>query len=254
MADTYLVVGGYTFTGFGVPERINGGGAQQLKVHTMLGGNRVVDALGPNDDAIRFTGRFREASAMQQVALMDAMRIAGAPVTLTYWNLSYTVVISKFTWSFERFYEVPYELECTVVVDQAQSAPQAAPTLDSSVTQSIRVASQTAGGSTAVNAAIAPISSQYSTYGPLSTATPTGQGQVQSATSNSLTTLYPIASAADIPSAPAGNVTAGGNPSAMASSLTTQTQTMTDGAAAQNTIPPVQAINSNIMATGGGLQ
>jgi len=249
--NTYLTLGGYTFSDFGVPERINGGGAQKLVVHKLIGGTRVIDAMGDDDDIIRWRGRLRASGAMDNVATLDAMRRAGMPVTLTYWNQSALVVISKFTWEFERFFEVPYEIECTVVSNAAQAAAAAAATPDSAVGGDISLASSTAGGSAAVNAAIAPMGTAYSTYGPISSATATGQATISSTVNGVTVNLGPIAAAADQPAMTPGGIVAGGDPAAMAASLQTQAQVMTDGAAAQNTLPVVQRINDNISAEGG---
>jgi hypothetical protein len=250
---TYLTLGGYTFQGFGVPERINGGGAQRLVVHKMLGGARVIDALGPDDDAIHFQGRFRNAddlNAMGDAMRMDQMRRAGRPVLLTYWNQNIWVVISKFAFSFERFYEVPYQLELEVMQNAAQQNVQPDPTPAAAVSSDATLAQQTAGGSTATQAAVQPL--QTGSLYPngqanvnLSSGTPVTQDVANGVAVN----LGPIASAGDIQPTTPGGITAGGDPATMASGLTTQAGTMTDAAAAQNTLPVVNRMQVNL---GGG--
>jgi hypothetical protein len=147
--STYLTIAGFTFSGFGVPERINGGGAQQLAVHKLLGGARVIDALGSDDDAIQFEGRFRAADGtdpMTQAAILDQVRRAGRPVELRYWNQAATVVVRSFTWSFQRFHEVPWRIVCEVVRNAAQAAQTPAVTQDSAIQSGISGAQRSAGG------------------------------------------------------------------------------------------------------------
>jgi hypothetical protein len=145
MPATTLIVAGYRFAGFGVPETINGGGAHKLVVHKLPGGTRIIDAMGADDDAISFHGRFRGAGAMNDALLMDAIRRAGKAVSLQYWTLSYTGVVSRFKWDFQRFFEVPYELEFTVI-SAAQTANTNSPiTPDGAIGSDVGLAGTVAG-------------------------------------------------------------------------------------------------------------
>ena len=47
-------LGSVSFRSFEVPATINVGGAQRLAVHRLLGGIRVIDALGRDDSDISF--------------------------------------------------------------------------------------------------------------------------------------------------------------------------------------------------------
>jgi hypothetical protein len=249
MSETYLTLAGYTFSGFGVPEKINGGGKHHLVVHKLIGGQRVIDAMGPDDDEIEFRGRFRGAGAMADAMLMEAIRRAGAPVVLTYYNLTYTVVVSSFKWSFERFFEVPYELQCVVVTSSTAGSGETNPTLPAAVSSDVALAQKTAGGSVKTQAAVAPVATQNSQ---VNLGSLTDQQQMQSTVNGSTVRLGQIASPADVPPGPPGGVVAGGAPGAMATGATTQAQTMTDGAAAQNTLPVMQRASVNLGSGYGG--
>jgi hypothetical protein len=270
MADTYLQIGGYEFSGFGVPEKINGGGEQHLKVHKMLGGQRVIDALGADDSTITFRGRFRGEDAMDDAQLLDAMRIAGQPQQLTYWNLSYTVIISMFTWSYERFYEVPYELECVVVTDPAQQPAQPDATVDSAVSSDIYAGAGAAAGNPACAAAFAALPTAYAATGPLqsisgavsdaasavSSGVSSAIGQIQAAQQQVQGALSSIAATANTALAPINDLVSQVNGvvgqvtgPVIGANLTALVGTMSAGASAQLALPFVGRIGLNISAS-----
>src|SRR4051812_44013109 len=99
-----LNLGGVVFQGFEIPESINFGGAQQLVVHKLPGGGRVVDAMGPDDADIRWSGRLRGSSAEQRAILLDFMRRQGNKVLLTWSLHRYQVVIKEFAADFRQSY------------------------------------------------------------------------------------------------------------------------------------------------------
>ena len=253
MVNTFLTIGGFTFTGFGVPERINGGGQHHLIVHKLVGGARIIDAMGPDDDTIRFTGRFRNADgvdAMSEAMYLDAMRRAGKPVQLLYWNQSAVVVVKHFTFSFQRFFEVPYTIECEVVTAAGQAGSQAAPTQDGAVTGDVALNDTLTAGSTAAAAATSAFADAYSTYGPIANATVAGSGIIVAAGAGAYAGLAALAGAADVPSHPAGGVVPGANPQGIADNAVNEAQTQTDGAASQLALPVQGSINQNLQPDG----
>lgn len=111
MTDTILTLGGVAFEKMEVPEEIDGlGGEQALVVQRMIGGRRVIDAMGPDESDIAFDGIFRGAQALQRAQAIDRMRRAGVAVELSFGELVYTVVIQRFNWRYQRFYEIPYRI------------------------------------------------------------------------------------------------------------------------------------------------
>lgn len=117
MPDTRLILGNISFQEFEIPAKINFGGKQNLAIHKLVGGYRVVDTLGPDPDDIKWQGRFRGASALSRARALDRLRASGAQVPLMWGGLSYSVVLSHFKADYEKFYEIPYECTCTVVSD-----------------------------------------------------------------------------------------------------------------------------------------
>ena len=110
-----LTLGTVTFRDFEIPDKINFGGRQALQTHKLPGGARVIDAMGRDDDSITWQGRFRSNTAGRRARQVDAMRIAGLPVTLAWDAFRYTVVIEQFQPEFQQAYEIPYTISCVIV-------------------------------------------------------------------------------------------------------------------------------------------
>ena len=144
MTDGVVVLGGYVFQDFEIPEEINWGGKQQLKIHDMVGGSRTVDAMGPSPIDISWKGRFRGSNAISNARMIDAMRASGAQVELQWLGLIYMVVIESFEPRTEKYYEVPYTIKCVVVDDPfADLAGGLTSSLDSMVNGDLSSASFT---------------------------------------------------------------------------------------------------------------
>lgn len=121
--DTTVVLsspkrGDFAFSGYEVPEKIPFGGEQQLVEHELVGGTRVVDAMGRRDAPLEWSGIFIGSEALLRARTLDAMRVDGLPLGLTWSELAYTVVIKSLRADFERRYQIPYTISCTVVRDR----------------------------------------------------------------------------------------------------------------------------------------
>ena len=106
-----LTLGGVLFTGFEIPDQINVGGGHALHTHKLPGGGRVIDAMGQDDDPISWQGRFRGGLAAFRARALDAVRVAGNPVTLAWDAFRFTgggEPSSRPTSS--RAYEIPYTI------------------------------------------------------------------------------------------------------------------------------------------------
>lgn len=111
----FLTLGQVTFANFEIPERINFGGEQALSVKQLVGGQRIIDAMGRIDDDISWSGMFFESTATQRAQFLDQMRMSGNAFTLSFANFNYSVVVREFKCSFERTYQIPYSITCTVI-------------------------------------------------------------------------------------------------------------------------------------------
>jgi hypothetical protein len=115
--DTIITLGDFEFSRLEIPERIPFGGEQRLAVHELVGGVRVIDAMGRADAPLEWSGMFLGDTALERARYLDGLRIAGNPLTLTWDELAYEVVIASFKAEFERFYQIPYQISCTVLQD-----------------------------------------------------------------------------------------------------------------------------------------
>jgi hypothetical protein len=118
MSDTTLVLGPVIFQDFEVPAGVSFGGRQQLAVHRLVGGARVVDSLGRDDAEIAFCGIFSGADAMPRACAIDELRASGLPIPLTWDVAFYTVVVSQFVADYQNGWWIPFRLVCTVVRDE----------------------------------------------------------------------------------------------------------------------------------------
>lgn len=117
MPDLILQLGDFQFQQQEIPESIPFGGEQALAVHRLVGGVKVVDAMGGFTRPISWSGWLLGESALVRARQLDMMREAGEPQQLTWSELDFVVVIRDFRADFQRFYQIPYTITCEVVQD-----------------------------------------------------------------------------------------------------------------------------------------
>lgn len=127
MADLTLTLGAITFQEYEIPHAINFGGGQALSIKKLVGGKRIIDAMGRDDDDISWSGLFFGEDAALRAQLLDTERVIGAELPLIFYYFNYLVVIKEFRCSFERFYQIPYEITVTVVQDLNKPFEQLSP-------------------------------------------------------------------------------------------------------------------------------
>jgi nucleoid-associated protein YgaU len=125
--DTVLRLGDFEFSNLEVPESIALGGDQRLAVHKFPGGARTVQAMGADHEPLQWTGLFLGGTALERAKYLDFLRVQGAPLPLTMFDSTYTVVISKFRFIVERYYKVGYSIALEVVSDDSQPVQTIAP-------------------------------------------------------------------------------------------------------------------------------
>lgn len=118
----FLLLGPVTFQTFELPPRIGFGGEQRLAVHRLPGGGRVIDAMGPDDAPIVWSGAFAGPDAADRARVLDLLRAEGLALPLAWDAFAYLVVIAAFEAIYERPNWVPYRIACTVLLDQTQVA------------------------------------------------------------------------------------------------------------------------------------
>jgi hypothetical protein len=117
MATTTVTLGDFVFAGMEVPESLPFGGGQALVVHRLIGGQRVVDAMGPDDAPPEWRGWFLGENALDRARYLDTLRKQGKALTFSYSEFRYLVVIASFTADFQRPYQIPYRISLELVED-----------------------------------------------------------------------------------------------------------------------------------------
>lgn len=188
MADIVLTLGAITFADLEIPAEIAWGGEQATNIHKLLGGARVIDALGADDMALSWSGYFYGSDASDRAQALDQMRRDGRQQTLAWGGLSYQVVIKSFKATFQRAYKLAYSISCEVVAASGLSPQTSKATLDDLAGGDMDAAAAQAAGieDGAVAPAIAALQGAIS-------AVQTAQGALQGA---SLNALAPAATAA----------------------------------------------------------
>ncbi|MFG1388803.1 hypothetical protein [Xanthobacter versatilis] len=218
MANTGLSLGGVRFSDWELPERIPFGGRHHVAVHRMIGGKRVVDALGPDPRPLSWSGRFRGANALSRARSLDTMRASGRQVSCTYMGLHYLVVVTNVNFDAERPYEVPYTVTCEVVQDSAQSVISSVISgLGALMSGDLATATGIITGAVGT-AAVSTVSSAVAAAGDLSMPTSTTLAALSSSVSTASSTLASRQVALDAAVVDGG--AAGTDPAVLASWLT----------------------------------
>jgi len=153
MADVKLKITGpdgfaFTFEDVEIPESMPFGGEQMLASHQLVGGARVIDAMGRSDKPLRWRGIFRGQNAETRARYLDGLRISGREVTVTWGGFSYQAVIRDFHGSFDRFYWIPYTIELEVSKDNTSRVGSATiKSIDDAVAQDMARAKDQAASS-----------------------------------------------------------------------------------------------------------
>lgn len=146
MADFVLTLGDFGFQNAEVPQEIPVGGAQRIATHNLIGGQRVADTLGRNDDDIEWSGWILGPDAKTRVAYLDNYRIAGTELVLSWSDYRYRVIVRQFNARFQRQYQYVYQICCEVIADLTNIASSA---IDLSIDDAITADLSTANTLTA---------------------------------------------------------------------------------------------------------
>lgn len=123
MADSQLVLGDFEFESAAIPTQIDVGGSQQLVIHELIGGIRVIDAMGRRDRALTWNGWFRGSGAKAQSDYLNAYRIGGQTLSLTWASFKYQVIVKEYRAEILLLSQIHYYIECEVVSDLTTVVP-----------------------------------------------------------------------------------------------------------------------------------
>lgn len=115
--ETTLNLGQFQFGAMEIPGEIRFGGAQRLAVHELVGGARVIDAMGRSDRALEWSGLLLGNGAIDRARFLDGLRVAGQQLSLAWSAFSYQVVVREFEATYNKRYQLAYRIVCEVVAD-----------------------------------------------------------------------------------------------------------------------------------------
>ena len=126
MPDSPVTLGGFTFEGLEVPDRVILRNKQKLIVHHMTSGARAIDTTGTDIQTIAFRGVFSGSAAPERIKYIESMRDSGARLLFS-WDFQ---IVDVFIQDFEILYQshqwIPYRLTCQVTDPAAQPSRTAA--------------------------------------------------------------------------------------------------------------------------------
>lgn len=115
LSASRLILGGFEFVDFEIPESLVIPGRQKTVTHQLIGGKRIIDVLGVEYDPITWNGIFTGSNTQARVSALEQMRDAGEVVTLTLDGYSFDVVITNFVTTYQFVYRRPYQIEVAVL-------------------------------------------------------------------------------------------------------------------------------------------
>lgn len=120
--ENVVSLGDVDLAGFEIPEKIVVGGQQQMTVHKLTGGERVIDMMGRDDKPLDWSGYLQGQNAVTRAQQLDQMRIDGGVQVLMWATYDFSVVVSSFECDYQQGgFMLPYRISCTVLRDEAQA-------------------------------------------------------------------------------------------------------------------------------------
>ena len=145
MSNVVVSLDGVPFQDFEVPERISFGGTQRLAVQQLIGGGRVVNALGGDDGEIVFGGIFSGDDASGRAQALGVTMAAGDPVPLLWGDFFYNVVVAEFLADFTKPWWIPFYLRCVVADDPLAAISWLTPSAAAVIAGDVAVAASLGG-------------------------------------------------------------------------------------------------------------
>lgn len=108
----------FTFRDLEIPEVIPLGSQQSVVVHTLIGGKRVVDCMGPIPTNPEWAGEFLGKNAVTRARYLKTQCDQATLFTLAWSKFSYVGVIAEFHADFMQETRIPYRIRFEVEEDQ----------------------------------------------------------------------------------------------------------------------------------------
>ena len=124
LLNSSIQLGSIDLQDFEIPQSVRFGGRHRLAIHALVGGQRIVERLGPDDDDIQFQGIFSGPSAESRARAFDDLRLSGEIVWLTWESFRRRVIVRSFTADYHSPWWIRYQIRCTVVDQRRIAATQ----------------------------------------------------------------------------------------------------------------------------------
>jgi hypothetical protein len=138
-----IQIGPLSLRDFEIPQSIRFGGRHRLSVHSLAGGQRTIERLGPDDSEIQFKGVFSGPDAEIRARDFNDLRLSGEVVWLTWESFRRQVIVKSFLGDYHSPWWISYRVSC-IVVRQDQVAASALATIMSMLSNDFSSASQVA--------------------------------------------------------------------------------------------------------------
>ncbi len=123
LLNSPIQLGSIELRDFEVPQSVRFGGRHRLAVHALVGGQRIIERLGPDDDDIKFQGIFSGPAAESRAKAFDDLRLSGEIVWLTWESFRRRVIVRSLSADYHSPWWIPYQIGCTVVDQHRSAAP-----------------------------------------------------------------------------------------------------------------------------------
>lgn len=130
-------LGTVTFGGMEVPETLKWGGTADIVKQRLPGGKVIMSGMGIDFHPISWGGVFEGFTAITRSRQLYTMMNAQVPVSLSWNDRSYKVMIHEYTPEDTKTNWIPYHITCEVLSDETLSSNPAAPSLLSQITGDI---------------------------------------------------------------------------------------------------------------------
>ncbi len=145
-----LILGPVLFSGHEVPARIKVGGQHTVSIHRLPGGGRIIDAMGPDEGAISWTGYFTGPQAAARARVVDAIRRNGDQVGLSFGDYAFNVVVVHFDYDIQdRGAVISYRLRAEILPSAGLLVDDTAGSLAASIIDDLLTAASLLPGSAA---------------------------------------------------------------------------------------------------------
>ncbi|WP_428375201.1 hypothetical protein [Lichenicoccus sp.] len=145
-----LILGSVLFYGHEVPARIKVGGQHAVSIHRLPGGGRIIDAMGPDEGAISWTGYFTGPSAAARARVVDAIRQNGDLVGLSFGDYAFNVVVVHFDYDIQdRGAVISYRIRAEILPSTTSPVNDTAGAIATSISNDLLTAASLLPGSAA---------------------------------------------------------------------------------------------------------